>query len=458
MEEDTGLCLCTEGRIQERKGDMHTKNTKNRLHLDWMKPDNTANFCSMVTTRKFAHIFRLSVELKEEIDPVILNEALQVVLKRIPGFALKLRYGLFWNYLEMTDDMAEVEKDVRNPMFRENWKLNKHFLFRVRYFGKRISLEVFHAIADGTGGMKFLITLVAEYLRRKHGYEIEESEWILHPDHEPVREEYEDSYSRVARRQKFIRKNPKAYRAKGTNEPNGYLNIITGHIPVDAVKTEAKKYQCTVTAFLMAVLMDAFQDIQEREKKASRRNLPIVITVPVDLRKFYPSQTVNNFFANANIGLDRTMGHYSFEEIVTQAKHGMALNITEKRLNNLIAGNIASYQKKAYKIIPMIIKKPFVILGNYVAAEKKSTCTLSNLGNVVLPPNMSEYVSKIHAVAGRNFGRVTSCMSVSYQGMMFVTFTRKIKEAEIERLFYTKLVEMGIPVEIESNQNLSEDE
>ena len=420
---------------------MHSKNK----HLEWLKPDNTANFCTMVTTKKFAHIFRLSVELEEEVDPIILDEALQVVLKRIPSFALKLRYGLFWNYMEMAKDKPKVEEDVRNPMVRGNWKLNKHFLFRVRYFNKRISLEVFHALADGTGGMIFFMTLVAEYLRRKRGYEIEESRWILHPDEEPKPEEYEDSYSKVARKQNFKRKSPKAYQAKGTLEEEGYLNIVTGHMPVAAVKTKAKEYDCTVTAFLTAVLMDVFQDVQEREKKRKIRQMPIVINVPVDLRKFYPSKTVSNFFANINIGLDRALGHYSFGEIIEQVKHGMALNITEKKLNNLIAGNIASYQLKVYKVIPMFIKKPFVILGNYMGGEIKSTCTMSNLGNVILPPEMSKYIKGVQAVAGKNFGRVTSCMGVSYQDTMSVSFTRKIKEAEIERLFYTKLVEMEFP-------------
>ena len=429
---------------------MHSKNTK---HLEWIKPDNTANFCTMVTTKKFAHIFRLSVELEEEIDPVILDSALQVTLKRIPAFGLKLRYGLFWNYLQLAKDKPEVEEDVRNPMVRGSWKFHKHFLFRVRYYGKRISLEVFHALADGTGGMIFLMTLTAEYLRQKYGYAIEESPWILNPDEEAKPEEYEDSYSKVARRQKFKRKSPKAYQAKGTKEPEGYLNLVTGKIPVDVIKAKAREYNCTITVFLTAVLMDAFQDVQEREKKRKTRQMPIVINIPVDLRKFYPSKTVSNFFANVNVGLDRALGHYSFGEIVEQVKHGMALNITEKRLNNLIAGNIASYQLKVYKIIPMFIKKPFVILGNYMGGEIKSTCTMSNLGNLVLPAQMSEYVKEVQAIAGKNFGRVTSRISISYKNNLSVSFTRKIKEAEVERLFYTKLVEMGIPVEVESNQN-----
>ena len=69
-----------------------------------------------------------------------------------------------------------------------------------------------------------------------------------------------------------------------------------------------------------------------------------------------------------------------------------------------------------------------------------------------MPPKMTEYVKGIWAIGGPNRTRVTKCMGVSYGGTMAMTFTRKIKEAEVERLFFTKLVEMGIPVEIESNQ------
>ena len=426
--------------------------TKNHQPLVWMKPDSAANFCTMVTTRKFAHMFRLSVELAEEIDPVVLEEALQVALKRIPAFSLKLRYGLFWNYLEAADDKAYVEEDVRNPMVRQNWKLNKQYLFRVRYYGRRISLEIFHALADGTGAMKFLITLVAEYLRRKYGYVIEESQWILHPDESPVPEEYEDMFDKVARPKKTKYKGAKAYHSKGTPAQEGYLNIITGHMPTEAVVREAKKYNATVTAFLSAVLIDAYQDLQERERSRKLRKRPILVTLPVDLRKFYPTKTVCNFFTNVNVGIDRVLGHYEFPEIVEAMKHGMGIEITEKKLNNLIAGNIAIYRIFAFRFIPMFIKKPFVILGDCIGGDPKASCTLSNIGNVVLPPKMTEYVKGIWAIGGPNRTRVTKCMGVSYGGTMAMTFTRKIKEAEVERLFFTKLVEMGIPVEIESNQ------
>ena len=45
----------------------------------------------------------------------------------------------------------------------------------------------------------------------------------------------------------------------------------------------------------------------------------------------------------------------------------------------------------------------------------------------------------------------TTCACISYEDKLYISFSRIIKEAELERLFFTKLVEMGIPVTIESN-------
>ena len=51
-------------------------------------------------------------------------------------------------------------------------------MFRIRCFDKRIAIEYFHALTDGTGGVTFLLTLTAEYLKLKHNIKIEYNEKI----------------------------------------------------------------------------------------------------------------------------------------------------------------------------------------------------------------------------------------------------------------------------------------
>ena len=58
---------------------------------------------------------------------------------------------------------------------------------------------------------------------------------------------------------------------------------------------------------------------------------------------------------------------------------------------------------------------------------------------------------KIGFILGRQRGNSGTCSCVGCNDKIYISFSRRIKEATLERLFFTKLVEMGIPVEIESN-------
>jgi len=58
----------------------------------------------------------------------------------------------------------------------------------------------------------------------------------------------------------------------------------------------------------------------------------------------------------------------------------------------------------------------------------------------------------MNMILGRSRGKSTSVTSISYKDNMYITFSRNIKESEFERLFFTKLVELGIDVYIESNR------
>jgi len=115
----------------------------------WYRLDNAAKLFPAIKNRKWMSIFRLSVQLKQPVDAKLLQKALDTVLPRMPVFALKMKAGFFWYYFEHNNKRALLQKDVANPCVRFNFKLNRGFLFRVRYFGRRIALEVFHALSDG---------------------------------------------------------------------------------------------------------------------------------------------------------------------------------------------------------------------------------------------------------------------------------------------------------------------
>ena len=80
--------------------------------------------------------------------------------------------------------------------------------------------------------------------------------------------------------------------------------------------------------------------------------------------------------------------------------------------------------------------------------------TLSNLGAVTVPAKMGGYLERMDFVLGMQSETHNGCGVISYGGKIAVSFTRNITEATVERLFFTKLIKLGIPVKIESNHKI----
>ena len=81
---------------------------------DWYKLDLSAIVYPTLQRRDFSSVYRLSVVLKEEIKPDVLQKALDMTLPRFPTYKAAIRKGLFWRYLEPNDRPGPfVQEDVR---------------------------------------------------------------------------------------------------------------------------------------------------------------------------------------------------------------------------------------------------------------------------------------------------------------------------------------------------------
>ena len=67
---------------------------------EWYQLDLSAIVYPTLQRRDFSSVYRLSVLLKEEIDPKVLQQAVDRVMPRFPTYKAAIRKGLFWRYLE----------------------------------------------------------------------------------------------------------------------------------------------------------------------------------------------------------------------------------------------------------------------------------------------------------------------------------------------------------------------
>jgi NRPS condensation-like uncharacterized protein len=424
---------------------------KNRKDV-WYKLDLSAIVYPTLQRRDFSSVYRLSVVLKEEIDPILLQEALDKTLPRFPTYKVAMRKGLFWRYLEPNNRPGPyVQEDIKNPCMPMHFKSNNRYLIRVYYYGSRISLEAHHSLGDGTGGMCLLQTLTAVYLELK-GHPVTPSGFVLDIHSDPDPEELEDAYMRYANaRVRPPRPAEKTYRVRGTKEPFYTLNIIDGVMSTGEVRAVAKQYNASITEYLNAVLLYALLQKQSQEFHLKLR--PVRIAMPVNLRRFFPSKTLRNFITMVYPSIDPRLGEYSFEEIVTQVHHYMRYYINEKFLRGDITTNAATQKNPIIRIVPLFIKDLVVRTFYAKVQDKNSSAGLTNMGALQVPESMKPYIERFDIYMGQPFSSRTNCAIISYEDVLTVNFASSIVEADVERFFFRKLVQDGIHVRIESNRN-----
>ncbi|MBO4218702.1 MAG: hypothetical protein J5887_04315 [Erysipelotrichaceae bacterium] len=418
---------------------------------NWFKLDNAAQIYPPVLNSQWAAMFRLSADLTEDVDPEILKQAQERVLKRMPSFATTLRYGLFWFYLEHIDGQPPISEDINNPLQRINFRKNNRFMYRLLYYRNRIAVEFFHSLTDGTGGMTFLMTLISEYLHIRYGDRVQPGKYILSCDEEPVAEEYEDAFRRYFREKTIGISEKKSYQYWHTRTDFNKTMIISGSVDSEKLREIAHGFDVPVGTFCAALLLYSALQLQKMDHRSRQRKRMVKISVPVNLRRFFPSRTLRNFSAFVNPGLYGSLGDYSLKEVVDFTKNYLGIYVTEKQQLAKFSFNVAAERHPLLRITPLFLKIPALFIAYFTAGDLLYCSTISNLGNITLPEETGSRIKRLDFMLGRAFLGRSMLGCISYNGRCIFNFTRNIRQTELERVFFSTLVELGAEVFIESN-------
>ena len=429
-----------------------TKNLSPAQSLRWMRLDNAAKIYPAAKRRNWNNFFRLSATLTETVDVAVLRSALDVTVRRFPSIAVRLRRGVFWYYLEEIPQPPPIQEEKSCPLAHAPFQEVRRCAFRVLVYRDRIAVEFFHALTDGTGGLIFLKTLVAEYLTQKYGVSIPAEYGVLGRLEEPDPEELEDSFLRYAGDVKASRKESTAYHLSGTPERDGYKNLITMMLSAEEVRACAKSRGLSVTELLCAAMMQAILDLQVEKVRDPRRRKPVKVLVPVNLRGLFPSRTLRNFASYITPELDPRMGECSFKELCDEVHHRMGLENNRRTMRAKFAANVASERSPVLRVMPLFIKNIAMKAVFDAVGERKSCLCLSNLGNVQLPEAMAVYVRRMDFIIGVQAAAPHDCGVVTWNGTMYINCIRSIREPELEMHFYRVLRRLGLHVKVESNQ------
>lgn len=417
----------------------------------WSRLDNAALIFPASKRRGWHNIFRLSADFNEPVDRDIMQSALEATVKRFPLIGSRLRAGMFWYYLEQTE-APEIIRDGCHPIMKHRFGEVRKCAIRVLYYKNRIAVEFFHAVTDGTGGLIFLKTLIAEYLTEKYGEEIPNTCKIADRLASPTPEELADSFSEYAGRVSAKRDHDKAFHLTGIREKDGFLNLTCGIIPANAFLEHCRRLGVTVTAYLTSVMVMTLINIQKRTVKNLDRRRPIKVQIPVNLRKLFPSETMRNFVMVVNVGVDPRMGDYSFEEILGIISRQLELYVTPKNMQAIFTTNVNSERFFIIKLVPLFIKNIIMKMVFDRVGEAQGCITISNLGKIELPEEAAKHVSAFDFIIGPQAKSPHNCAVCTYRDELRINFIRRSESPELEREFFRNLVRLGHHVTVESNQ------
>lgn len=421
--------------------------------LRWMPLDNAAKIYPAARNANWSNVFRVSATLTETVDIPILQSALDVTVRRFPSIAARLRRGVFWYYLQQVQAAPDIRRETSYPLPRMSKKEVSTCALRVVVYNRRIAIEVFHSLTDGSGAMVFLKSLLAEYLQQKYGIHVPAEHGVLGRLDDPSREELEDSFQKYAGKVQASRKENDSWRLQGTPEPDGFLHLTCFQIPVKQALEKAHEYGVTLTVFLCAVMMQAIQQMQLERQQDPRWRKPIRILLPVNLRSVFPSKSLRNFALYVTPEIDPRLGEFSFKEICDTIHHRMGLEINPKQMSMKIATNVSSEQLLVVKLMPLFIKNIVMKAVFNAVGERKSCLSLSNLGKVTLPDAMMGYVERMDFILGTQNSAPHNCGALSFGDKLYINFIRNVRESELEYRFYQVLQDMGLQVQVESNGN-----
>lgn len=415
-----------------------------RKPVEWTRLDNAAKIFPPNTSEKDTKVFRFVCELKEEVDEDILKKALDQTMELFPMYRVVLRRGVFWYYLENTDLQPEVTQEHKLPcsmIYRQN---RRNLLFEVTYYNKRINIEMYHALTDGTGALGFFKTLIYYYITNRHGDDFKDRLPAL--DHDAsFTQKMDDSFLKFYSGDKTLDqiKIGRAYQIPGRRSIDNRLKIIEGEMSVKKALEQAHRYDATLTVYLTALFFKAIYE----DMSARSRRYPVVLLVPVNLRSYFPSATARNFFATVKIKYHFGEKSDRLEDIIQEVKASFQRELTQEKLQTHL-NRLSALEHNAFmRIVPLVLKDYILHLAS-VLSDRGTTATLSNVGRVTIAKELVPYIHMFDCFTSARRPQICIC---SFEDRLMISFTSPFTETDIQKNYFRMLTEAGVDVTIASN-------
>jgi len=380
--------------------------------------------------------YRFAVTMTEPVCPERLQQAADRIYGRFPTVFAGFCPGFFQYSMEPAAEAPRVRPDsgLLHTMSQEEIRC---CAYRIFYRENQISIEAFHALTDGYGAMASIRALLAEYLYLCYGMETPERSAIPDPQAENWTEQLRDVYPDHAGAKPFRPRNRHAYQVH-IGEKDWTVRDTVEHFSTNRLLAVSRKYGVSMTALLSTVMAQTIMEIQ-KEKKKSRKLLPVRIMLPIDLRRQFPSRTYRNFILYALPTLEPDDLEKTLKERLDLFQNQLKAQSGREYLAGQIAANVNAQRSLLYRLLPRGIKRTALRIAYRFFGECNSSITLTNLGNAGFSEEMGGHVKHMEVFLTPRRNSPYNCSVISAGEDTGIAVTRFGASAELEALFFRTL-------------------
>ena len=312
------------------------------------------------------------------------------------------------------------------------------------YGENTIHLDIFHALTDGNYGMKFLKEIVYQYLEIAHEELMQKNIRVERLMDYTVEDSYLVNYDKHL---KGVPNTKRAFLLKGKNVKLGKVGVQHVKINLTQLKNKVKQAKVTMTQYLTAMLIDAIYEVNYKRQKGKR---PIKICIPVDLRKYFNSKTVSNFFSYITVET-HMKEQETFESILQYVKKDFQAKLTEEEMKKTMSMNVKLGTNPWIRTMPLDIKKMALKIG-YGTVQKYTTATLSNIGKIGVIADYKPYIETFLFCLAPELVERVKCAVCSFEDTVVFTFTSILQDTSMQQFFVDLLKKNQIAVCMETNE------
>lgn len=323
------------------------------------------------------HIFRITIELSNNIEEKYLSQSLTRTLKTFKSFKKKITYKLLKKTLEENNKEIIIHKTITNQITEINTKDNNEHLIRISYEKNFISIDIDHILTDGFCAKYFIEELLYNYLRLTD-HKLKPQEKLMTTEENAYKK-----YNIVTNKLSL-----QSYKVEGKNIPNKNIYSRNFSIEFQEIQKLSQKHSCTNITTIISMIIYSLLPIDN--------NKTLSICIPTNLRKYYETNTTSSFISNP------------------------ILELNPSSLDSL--DKIISIVKEQYELTE---HKVYNIYNNI-------TTTIYNIGTIKIKDEYETYINKISFELLPNIKENINIATSIFKDRINICFTSNIVETNIE--------------------------